>query len=201
MATQQQSKSRAVRAKLTHPVIDSDGHTVEFEPALHDSIKQVGGASVLERYLAQPAAVAGIAGLPKNGVNITPSVRLGGRCRPRIRLIAPPLCCRNCSYERLDEMGLISLVVYPTTGLFVPHLDDEEIRRAGLPSVQHFHADMFRDTATVSFRSRYSYAHAARSDRRTGVRSDDVGHESHNHGRACPATYAGEARTAPEAAR
>jgi len=53
MATQQLSKSRAVRAKFTHPVIDSDGHTVEFEPALHDTIKQVGGASVLERYLSR----------------------------------------------------------------------------------------------------------------------------------------------------
>jgi hypothetical protein len=33
MATTQTSKSAAVRARLNHPVIDSDGHTVEFEPA------------------------------------------------------------------------------------------------------------------------------------------------------------------------
>ena len=29
MATTHTSKSRAVRARLNHPVIDSDGHTVE----------------------------------------------------------------------------------------------------------------------------------------------------------------------------
>jgi hypothetical protein len=28
------SKSAAIRARLSHPIIDSDGHTAEFEPAL-----------------------------------------------------------------------------------------------------------------------------------------------------------------------
>jgi len=32
----QHSKSAAVRARLNHPIIDSDGHTAEFEPALFD---------------------------------------------------------------------------------------------------------------------------------------------------------------------
>jgi hypothetical protein len=32
MATTGKSKSAAVRARLTHPVIDSDGHMIEFEP-------------------------------------------------------------------------------------------------------------------------------------------------------------------------
>lgn len=53
MTTATPSKSAAVRAKLNHPVLDSDGHTVEFEPALHDYLKQVGGANILERYLSR----------------------------------------------------------------------------------------------------------------------------------------------------
>ena len=35
MAKAYASKSAAVRARLSHPVIDSDGHTVEFEPGRH----------------------------------------------------------------------------------------------------------------------------------------------------------------------
>jgi hypothetical protein len=36
MATVSRSKSAAVRGRLDHPVIDSDGHTVEFEPGFLD---------------------------------------------------------------------------------------------------------------------------------------------------------------------
>lgn len=50
MASSQTSKSAAVRARLNHPVIDSDGHTVEFFPAVLDYLKQIGGAKIAERY-------------------------------------------------------------------------------------------------------------------------------------------------------
>ncbi|MGH7935194.1 MAG: hypothetical protein ACREQN_18790, partial [Candidatus Binataceae bacterium] len=44
------SKSARVRARLSHPVIDSDGHTVEFQPVLRDYIRQIAGARLAERY-------------------------------------------------------------------------------------------------------------------------------------------------------
>ncbi len=50
MASAQTSKSAAVRAGLNHPVIDSDGHTVEFFPTVLDYLKQIGGPKVVERY-------------------------------------------------------------------------------------------------------------------------------------------------------
>ena len=46
------SPSAAIRAHLTHPVIDADGHTVEFMPAFLDYLRQVGGPKLLERYRA-----------------------------------------------------------------------------------------------------------------------------------------------------
>src|SRR5258706_12830296 len=48
------SKSAQVRARLSHPVIDADGHTIEFIPAFFDSLKETGGADMVERYLAYP---------------------------------------------------------------------------------------------------------------------------------------------------
>ena len=50
----QQSKSAAVRARLHHPIIDSDGHTAEFEPALFDYLRDVGGSQAVERFKAAP---------------------------------------------------------------------------------------------------------------------------------------------------
>src|SRR5215467_4091612 len=55
MAFVQNSKSAAVRAKLNHPVIDSDGHSLDYRPALIDHLKAVGGPSILGRFTAQLA--------------------------------------------------------------------------------------------------------------------------------------------------
>ena len=45
MAFVQNSKSAAVRARLNHPVIDSDVHSLDYRPALIDHLKAVGGPS------------------------------------------------------------------------------------------------------------------------------------------------------------
>ena len=54
MAPRYTSKSAAVRARLAHPVIDSDGHMIEFEPGFLDALKHVGGRTMLERFLSAP---------------------------------------------------------------------------------------------------------------------------------------------------
>ena len=59
MAATPASKSAAVRARLNHPVIGSDGHTVEFLPAVLDYLEQTRGTKVVERFKAgrsHPAA-------------------------------------------------------------------------------------------------------------------------------------------------
>jgi hypothetical protein len=50
MAKAYMSKSAAVRARLSHPVIDSDGHTVEFEPGVMECLQRIGGPGIVERY-------------------------------------------------------------------------------------------------------------------------------------------------------
>src|SRR5262245_58180373 len=46
------SKSASVRARLDHPVIDSDGHVIEILPLFMDYLKDVGGSGMLERFRA-----------------------------------------------------------------------------------------------------------------------------------------------------
>ena len=48
------TKSAAIRAKLNHPIIDSDGHTAEFEPALFDYFRDIGGSQTIERFKKAP---------------------------------------------------------------------------------------------------------------------------------------------------
>jgi len=52
MAATPASKSAAIRARLNHPVIDSDGHTVEFLPAVFAYLEQTGGTQAVEWFKA-----------------------------------------------------------------------------------------------------------------------------------------------------
>lgn len=130
MTSTHASKSAAVRARLNHPVIDSDGHTVEFEPAFHDYVKQVTGAKVLERYLSRRGSGGWYRRSPEERRDHR-TVRPPWWALPtkntldRVTATLPKLLS-----ERLDDLGLDFTVLYPTTGLFFPHMEDEELRRA-----------------------------------------------------------------------
>jgi predicted TIM-barrel fold metal-dependent hydrolase len=145
------SKSAAVRARLNHPIIDSDGHQVEFGPIFLDFLKEVGGASVADRY--------------KSGTGIDPIFSGGWReltpaQRHDRRLIRPTwwACpARNTRdlatatfpqlfHERMPEMGLDVSVIYPTAGLLTIQIADEEVRRAACRALNRMKAEMFAGT-------------------------------------------------------
>src|SRR5689334_15080622 len=44
------SESARIHDQLDHPVIDSDGHIIEFEPAVFDLLRDLVGPEVLERF-------------------------------------------------------------------------------------------------------------------------------------------------------
>jgi len=54
MATEKRSAAAQLRARLDHPVIDLDGHWVEFGPQLNDYLKLVGGSKALEGFKSRP---------------------------------------------------------------------------------------------------------------------------------------------------
>ena len=44
MVTTRSSRSQEIRSKVGHPIIDSDGHTLELSPVLSDYVYEQGGA-------------------------------------------------------------------------------------------------------------------------------------------------------------
>ncbi|HEV3112323.1 MAG TPA: amidohydrolase family protein [Candidatus Binataceae bacterium] len=147
MALKSQSKSAAVRARLSHPVIDSDGHQVEYGPRVRDYVKEIAGREMADR--VGPALDGTIAstrwyrespaqrrefwtkrspfwGLPtKNTLDLATS-------------LFPKLMC-----ERLDDMGLDFCVLYPSLGLVAAHFDDAEVRRATSRALNRYCADIW----------------------------------------------------------
>ncbi|GIX49312.1 MAG: hypothetical protein KatS3mg131_3523 [Candidatus Tectimicrobiota bacterium] len=150
MAVTSASRSAAIRARLEHPVIDVDGHTVEFEPGFLDVLQQVGGSGVVARYLAQRDRLAGA-----RWYRLSLAERLAQRAtRPpwwflptKNTLDRATATLPRLLHERLPETGIDFTILYPTEGLAFPHLSDEELRRACCRALNVFHAEIFRPYA------------------------------------------------------
>jgi predicted TIM-barrel fold metal-dependent hydrolase len=146
------SNAAAIRHRLDHPVIDSDGHWIEFEPLVLDYLRQVGGSALVSRYqgsASQFFSNRSWAGLPSQE-------------RVHRRVMQPPwwiFPTRNSRdratamlprllYERLDEIGLDFAVLYPSSfALFAPFIRDAELRRAACRAFNNYAADQFSDFA------------------------------------------------------
>jgi len=141
------SGAAAIHSRLKHPVIDSDGHWIEFEPAALDYVKKVGGDSLVARFTTRTSHFGN-----RGWSKLTPEER-GDR-----RMLQPPwwaLPTKNTRdratamlprllYERMDEIGLDFAVLYPTNiALFAPFQRDDEVRRATCRACNMFIADLF----------------------------------------------------------
>ena len=142
------ASAESIHARLSHPVIDSDGHWIEFEPAALEYLHQVGGQRIVERY----QKVANQFGNKK-------WAQLSGQERRERRMLQPAwwgvptkntrdratAMLPSLLYERMGELGLDFSVMYPTGGaLFAPFLRDEEVRRAACRAFNMYTAEQFK---------------------------------------------------------
>jgi hypothetical protein len=147
MESKAASKSAAIRARLTHPIIDSDGHQVEPGPIFLDYLKEVGGPSVVERFKHATYDSSYNPGWRE----LSPLERHDQRAIRPTWWAVPARNTRDLAtallpklfYERMDEMGLDVSVVYPTASLLGVQISDEEVRRAAARAINKLKVDMF----------------------------------------------------------
>lgn len=144
------SKSAAIRARLQHPVIDCDGHMIEFEPDVLDYLKQVGGAGVVDQY------VSAIAGSKLFGWDyLSPEERRDKRVARSPWWGAPTkntldratATLPKLLHERLDEFGIDFTVLFPSVGMTATYPRADEVRRAVCRAYNTYYADLYRDYA------------------------------------------------------
>ena len=145
MSTKQGSESAALRARLKHPVIDSDGHWVEFGPDLMDYLKEVGGSR----------AADGFKNRPYEGWHLTVPLKERRERRldqpiwwgvpTRNTLDRATAMLPKLLYQRMDEMGMDFAVLYPTAALRIPFIADEETRKATCRAFNRYSAEQFRE--------------------------------------------------------
>ncbi|HLW71149.1 MAG TPA: amidohydrolase family protein [Candidatus Binataceae bacterium] len=143
----ERSRSAAVRERLSHPIIDSDGHVAEFEPALFDYLKDVAGSAMVERFKRLPDSPMSF-----RWSRLTPEERRRERVpRPhwwvhptRNTLDRATSSLPRLLYERLDELGLDYTMIYPSIGLFALHLGDDELRGALCRAYNKLHSHLYK---------------------------------------------------------
>ena len=141
------TRAADIRSKLGHPVVDADGHALEFGPVYFDYLKQVAGPKVAERYFAKREA---------GGWDRMTTEERHRRRVPRPTAWAHPTkntldrataMLPRLFRSRMDDFGLDFSVVYPTLALVTMREDDEELRRGTCRALNVMFADNFRDQA------------------------------------------------------
>lgn len=135
-----------IRARLDHPVIDSDGHHIEFLPLVKDHLREIAGADVVKRFdMVTGASALGrqLDPATKRQLNLARMPFWGLPARntlDRATAMLPRLL-----YERLDELGIDFALLYPTYGLIPIHLDDDELRRASCRAFNQYAEECYAE--------------------------------------------------------
>jgi len=138
-------QASSLRARLRHPIIDADGHWLEFGPVVREQLKRIGGDRAVEGFSlfgAQVAKELAMSVAERRAHRIAPQAfwALPTRnTRDRATAMMPKLL-----YQRMEELGLDFTVLYPTAGLGLPRIEDAEIRRITCRAFNTFSADYFR---------------------------------------------------------
>ena len=118
MQTNGHTEARKLHSRLSHPVIDADGHWIEYAPIMREEFRRIGGEAAAEAYDIASQRVP-------NSLKMTLAERRRRRVGQEAFWGSP---CENVldratamlprlMYERLDDLGIDFSVVYPTAGL------------------------------------------------------------------------------------
>jgi predicted TIM-barrel fold metal-dependent hydrolase len=148
MSARKEYHPEKVRSRLSHPVIDGDGHWIEYGPVFAEQVRKAVGdkaADGLLRHMHRiPETLSlSIAERRRRGIAME---GFWGRQTTNTRDRATAMMPRML-YDRLDELGLDFAVIYPTAGLGIARIDDDETRRAVVRGFNIVTADYFRDFA------------------------------------------------------
>ena len=141
-------KASQLRSRLGHPIIDADGHWLEYGPVMGEEFRRIGGEAAAEAWAMASQRVP-------NALKMSLAERRRRRVGQEAFWSSP---CENVldratamlprlMYERLDDLGIDFSVVYPTAGLSFHRMQDTRQRRAICRAYNVFTADQFRGLA------------------------------------------------------
>lgn len=142
-------KTQDIRARLKHPVIDSDGHFTEYGPLLREYITKLGGKSAIADFAA--ASRKTFTSMEWYQLNLEERREKWAKRPPFFALPAANTLDLATSlfpdllYERLDEIGLDFTVLYPGAAIGVQTFFEDDVRRMACRALNTYYADLFMD--------------------------------------------------------
>ena len=139
-------KVDTIKARLDHPVIDSDGHAIEFVPLVLDILEEQAGADAVAAYrrvLNSADAARALTPDQRRQNGITRMTWWGLPARnslDRATAMFPALLAK-----RLPEMGIDHAIIYPTYGLTVTPNPDDDLRRALARAFNTYYAEAYSE--------------------------------------------------------
>jgi predicted TIM-barrel fold metal-dependent hydrolase len=133
-----------IHAKLDHPIIDGDGHWIEYTPVFAEKMRKAAGDKAADGFLASQRRIPDslsltIAERKRRGIAMEGNWgRQSTNTRDRATAMMPRML-----YDRLDELGLDFGIIYPTAGLGIPRIPDDETRHAVIRGFNIVTADYF----------------------------------------------------------
>jgi predicted TIM-barrel fold metal-dependent hydrolase len=148
MQTNGQTDARTLRGRLRHPVIDADGHWLEYVPVMREEFRRIGGEPAVEALATATRRVP-------SALELSVAERARRRVGMEAFWASP---CENVLdratamfprllHARLDDLGIDFCVVYPTAGLGFHRMQDTRLRRAICRAYNVFTMDQFRPLA------------------------------------------------------
>jgi predicted TIM-barrel fold metal-dependent hydrolase len=138
-------KPAEVHSRLKHPVVDGDGHWLEFTPVFAEKMRKAVSDKAADGFIAALKTTS-------DALKMTQSARDDKRVampnfwnrQAENTLDRATAMMPKMLYERLDEIGTDFAVIYPTAGLRLPRIKDDETRRAVIRAYNIVSADYFR---------------------------------------------------------
>ena len=134
-------KAHEIRRRIDHPVIDADGHVLEYLPAVTPFLREGLGPRLFERWQAKKSPLARImdADPARRLVTRAPQSAWWGtpasNTRDLATAVAPALL-----HDRLPDLGIDYAILYPTKGFGIAGIDDEELRLGVCSAFNEFYA-------------------------------------------------------------
>jgi predicted TIM-barrel fold metal-dependent hydrolase len=132
-----------IRATVDHPIIDADGHAIEYLPYIYDLVRDLGGAKAVDGFRVLVDGLAMIRSLSVEDALRFGAFRMGWwglavDATDRASVMLPKLF-----HERLDEIGLDLAIVYPTYGLLAIGIHDPDVRIPVARAFNRYYAEQY----------------------------------------------------------
>jgi len=132
-----------VRARIDHPVIDSDGHLLEYIPTVRELFIEEAGSSRAADFDMTVDVFKATQGLDAETKRNAGLFRMTWWGFPAANTLdRATATLPRLMYDRMDEIGLDFAVLFPTYGLGPMSLPDEELRRAATRAYNRYFAEV-----------------------------------------------------------